>query len=216
MSAQESSLSRMVVTLVVVTGVAAVALGFVHDWTKGPIEEARLQKQRSAISKVAGSYDNDPIAESYEMYRPRGKGHQFRKRRHHGRRHESKTEEVLMFYPAKSQQELKVTAIQSKSENGYNGRIELIVGIDQAGVIRNIEVLSHKETPGLGSKIRDTDFIDQFIGKSPETFNLKVKKDNGDVDAISGATISSRAFSEAVQLAYDAFKHQEDEQGTEQ
>ncbi|MBT8271616.1 MAG: FMN-binding protein, partial [Bacteroidia bacterium] len=86
---------------------------------------------------------------------------------------------------------------------GYNGLIKIMVGFDPDGTIRNIAVLEQKETPGLGTKIKNEKFIRQFRGKHPSTFDLRVKKDKGEVDAITGATITTRAYGEAVQLAYD-------------
>ena len=80
-----------------------------------------------------------------------------------------------------------------------------MVGFEPDGKIKNIAVLEQKETPGLGTKIKDVKFIEQYRNKNPSAFNLKVAKDGGEVDALTGATISSRAFSEAVQLSYDEF-----------
>ena len=80
-----------------------------------------------------------------------------------------------------------------------------MVGILPDGKVNNIAILEHKETPGLGSKMSNADFKDQFNGKSPDSFTMKVKKDGGDVDALTGATISSRAFSQATQLAFDTY-----------
>ena len=80
-----------------------------------------------------------------------------------------------------------------------------MVGFHPDGTINNIAVLEQKETPGLGTKMKDEKFIRQFRDKDPATFNLKVKKDQGDVDALTGATITTRAFGEATQLAYDVF-----------
>jgi electron transport complex protein RnfG len=65
-------------------------------------------------------------------------------------------------------------------------------------------VLSQKETPGLGDKMK-TKWKDQFNGKNPKEFNMKVKKDGGEVDAITASTITSRAFCDATQKAYDAY-----------
>jgi len=80
-----------------------------------------------------------------------------------------------------------------------------MVGFKPDGTINRTAVVEHKETPGLGTKMA-TPWRDQFNDKNPGTNNLKVKQDGGEVDAITAATISSRAFSEAVQKAYDAFK----------
>ena len=81
-----------------------------------------------------------------------------------------------------------------------------MVGFLPDGTIKNISVLDIKETPGLGTKMKEPKFLDQFVNKNPADFVLKVKKDGGDVDALTGATISSRAFSSAVQTAYDVVK----------
>lgn len=80
-----------------------------------------------------------------------------------------------------------------------------MVGFKPDGTINNIAVLEQKETPGLGTKMKDEKFIRQFREKDPASFNLKVKKDQGDVDALTGATITTRAFGEATQMAYDVF-----------
>lgn len=80
-----------------------------------------------------------------------------------------------------------------------------MVGFLPDGTIHNTAVLEHKETPGLGDKmdIRKAPWSEQFRGKNPAEYRLQVRKDGGDVDAITAATISSRAFCDAVQRAYD-------------
>jgi len=95
-------------------------------------------------------------------------------------------------------------AINTFTNEGFSGNIELMVGFLEDGTIYNTAVLSHKETPGLGDKMdkKKSNFPDQFSGKNPAEFNLKVKKDGGDVDAITAATISSRAFCDALTRAY--------------
>ena len=80
-----------------------------------------------------------------------------------------------------------------------------MVGFNSEGIINNTAVLEHKETPGLGTKMKEPKFKDQFMGIDPGNFDLKVKKDGGDVDAITAATISSRAYSEAVDMAYQTY-----------
>ncbi len=80
-----------------------------------------------------------------------------------------------------------------------------MLGVRPAGNIHTAAVREHKETPGLGTKMNDTEFKNQFIGKNPSSFNLKVKKDGGEIDALAGATITSRAFGQAIQLAFDTY-----------
>jgi len=173
----------MVVTLSVVTLVSALALGYVYEWTKEPIAQARLATQLEAISEVLPGYDNNPVDEQFNTVAENG--------------------DTLVFYPAVSNSASVGTAVKVRSGKGYSGDIWLMVGLDTAGVVHNIVVLSHRETPGLGSKIESEGFIFQFLQKHVSSF--QVKKDGGSVDAISGATISSRAYCDAVNRARDAF-----------
>ena len=187
MAAIASSFKNMTITLVLVTLVAAISMGYVFQWTKGPIAEARLAKQLKAIEAVVKEYDNNPVLEKYKVATPDGM-------------------DSLEFFPAKAKGELIGMAVKTHSSKGYSGEIWLMVGFSTTGDIQHVFVVEHRETPGLGSKMTDSKFYQQFIGKNPEQMKLKVKKDGGDVDAISGATISSRAFADAVQLAYETFK----------
>lgn len=84
---------------------------------------------------------------------------------------------------------------------GFGGPLTIMVGILPDGTIYNTSVLSHSETPGLGAKCTDENFFGQFKGWNPEQKKLLVKKDGGDVDAITASTISSRAYTLAVQNA---------------
>lgn len=90
---------------------------------------------------------------------------------------------------------------------GYAGYIRLIVGIDLNGIIKGVRILEHQETPGLGAKINemkpdeaDPWFLKQFIGRPAKTVALKK-----DVDAITGATISSKAVTEAINKTVNEF-----------
>ena len=118
----------------------------------------------------------------------------------------------LEVYPAKNGDEIVGYAIRSYTNNGFSGFIGFMVGFTPDGAIYNINVLEHKETPGLGTKMvpdgtpEKPEFKDQFKGKNPVEFTLKVRKDGGQVDAITAATISSRAFCDGVQRAYNTFE----------
>ena len=79
---------------------------------------------------------------------------------------------------------------------GYGGKIGILVGLETNRALRGIRVISHQETPGLGSKITDIGFLDQFVGLVPA--QLALARDGGAVDAITGATISSRAVAEGI------------------
>ena len=93
------------------------------------------------------------------------------------------------------------------ASNGFSGPVTVMVGITEDGIIHNTTVLSQSETPGLGAKCQtDEKFINQFKGWDPAAKSLTVKKDGGDVDAITASTITSRAYSLAVSNAVAAYK----------
>ena len=89
---------------------------------------------------------------------------------------------------------------------GFGGPIAIKVGFDINGVIWNTKVLSQAETPGLGAKCVEPSFSDQFKGFNPAEKKLAVKKDGGDVDAITASTITSRAYADGVALAVKVFQ----------
>ncbi|HKK59462.1 MAG TPA: RnfABCDGE type electron transport complex subunit G [Salinivirga sp.] len=186
MAKRESTFINMVVTLFAVTFIASATLGGIYELTKEPIAKAKLEKKLKAIQLVVPEFDNDPNSEMYTI----------------------KTENddmPLEVYPAKKGDKLVGVAVKSYTMKGYSGLIQLMVGFKPDGTINKISVLQHAETPGLGTKMTDASFKDQFYGKNPADFNLEVKKDGGDVDAITAATISSRAFCDAVKRAYDQY-----------
>ncbi|MBN1383647.1 MAG: RnfABCDGE type electron transport complex subunit G [Elusimicrobia bacterium] len=88
---------------------------------------------------------------------------------------------------------------------GYSSQIEILVGIDNDFNITGIKILSQAETPGLGSKITENDFLSQFVGLQPD--KVLLKNDGGKIDAITSATISSRAVTDAVKKRIDEFKN---------
>ena len=88
---------------------------------------------------------------------------------------------------------------------GFGGPIAIKVGFDVNGVIWNTKVLSQAETPGLGAKCVEPAFSAQFKGFNPSEKKLSVKKDGGDVDAITASTITSRAYIDVLKYAYNAF-----------
>ena len=89
---------------------------------------------------------------------------------------------------------------------GFGGPIPIKVGFDASGVIWNTKVLSQAETPGLGAKCVEASFSEQFKGFDPAQKKLAVKKDGGDVDAITASTITSRAYADGVALAVKVFQ----------
>ncbi len=185
MSKPKSTLINMVLVLLAITAVSGLALGYINEWTKGPKAAARLERKLKAIRSVLPEISNNP-AEEMVLLPVEG------------------TTDSLECYIGKKNGLPVGYAISTFSKKGFSGLIRIMVGFTKDGQIHNVAVLEQKETPGLGTKIKDAKFRDQFKHKVPSDFDLRVKKDGGDVDAITGATITSRAFGEAVQKAYDA------------
>lgn len=187
MAKKESTFFNMVITLFVVTLVASTALAYVYEITKEPIAAARLAKKLEAIDQVVPRYDNNPVDDMYTIPATDGT-------------------DSLEVYPARENGKLVGSAIRSFSKNGYGGLIWIMVGLEPDGKIKDVAVVEHKETPGLGSKMSDPSFKNQFMNLDPSKTSLEVKKDGGDIDAITAATISSRAFCEAVQMAVNSYE----------
>lgn len=189
MAKTESNFKNMLLTLFLVTLVASAALGTVYELTKDPIAAAKQAKLTNAIKAVVPEFTNSPGEEAFEV---------------------TNDGSVLTFFPAKANGEVVGMAIETFTKNGFSGEIKLMVGFLPDGTIHNIAVLEHKETPGLGDKMekKKSNWSVQFNGKNPKDFKLIVKKDGGDVDAITASTISSRAYCDAVLRAYNAFIQQ--------
>lgn len=175
----ESTLRNMILSLLFIGVGMSAALAYVYILTKEPIEATAKKAEIDAIKQVLPSFDNDPTKDS-------------------------KTEENLTFYFAKKGSENVGCAVKTYTSKGFSGTFWLMVGFKPDGSIHNIMVLEQKETPGLGDKMK-TQWKNQFNEKNPSQFKMKVKKDGGEVDAITASTITSRAFCDAVQRAYDAY-----------
>lgn len=89
---------------------------------------------------------------------------------------------------------------------GYGGTVSVMVGLDTEGVITGIEILSHSETPGLGANAVKDDFKSRFTGKSGELTVNKTSNDGQNIQAITAATITSKAVTEAVNMITEAFE----------
>ena len=193
---KESTLINMLVALFVITAVSGGLLGLVYGFTKDAIAEVDLKKNQAAIQAVLPLEGEITYKADTLSYTEAGI---------------TTTFPCNLAYDADGN--FKGAAIKT-SEGGFGGKIEMMVGFLADGTIKGTSVLSHSETPGLGANMTGP-FKDQFVDKNPASFQLTVKKDGGDVDAITAATITSRAFSKAVNKAYKAFEANLMEGGTE-
>lgn len=189
MRKKKDTFLNMLVSLFVITIVAGFSLGFVNDVTKEPIAKAKLERKIQALKMVLPKFDNNPV-EDLKLIKS------------------NQAKDSVEVYAAYANNQFIGAAIVGSTEKGFSGLIKIMVGFNPVGNIHNIVVLEQKETPGLGTKIKDKKFIQQYVNKNPSLNNIKVKNDGGEIDALTGATISTRAFSEAVQMAYDVFKEE--------
>ncbi|MBQ3677590.1 MAG: RnfABCDGE type electron transport complex subunit G [Bacteroidales bacterium] len=180
----ESSLKNMVISLLVITLVAGLSLGFVQQVTKDPIANSKQQKQIEAISAVVPAFNNNPLETCEKV---------------------AVDDDSLAVYTAQNGDEIVGYAILSSTNSGFGGNVQIMVGFNPDGTIYNTSVVTHQETPGLGDQMTTEKFRSQFIGFDCKTKKARVKKDGGDVDALTAATISSRAFCSAINKAYRAF-----------
>jgi Na+-translocating ferredoxin:NAD+ oxidoreductase subunit G len=194
MAKKESTFVNMVLTLFLVTAVASFTLATVYNLTKEPIAMAREAKRQDAIRTVVPDFD---ALETRRFMPPVGR-------------------DSLEFNFAFKDGELVGVAVGTYTTAGFSGRITAMVGFYPDGRIVDVVHLQHQETPGLGDKIEKgkSDWSDQFQGMDPLEVDLRVRKDGGDVDGITAATITARAYCDAIQRAVDTFqKHVNIEEG---
>lgn len=174
------------------TGFSVVAggiLGWVNQVTAEPIAQANAKILSDAIAVVVPGFDNNP-AEAPEMVEMEGASYK--------------------IYKATKGGEFIGAAVEASS-NAFGGTLKVLVGFDPEGNIIDYSLLSHAETPGLGSKAADwfkKGAKGDITGMNPGEKPLTVSKDGGQVDAITASTITSRAFLLAVNNAYAAYKNQ--------
>ena len=172
----------MIAVLMIIAICSAAAIGYVYKITKAPIDEAKNNNVLSAIKDLVGVFDNNPFEEKTAI-----SGSQ------------------VELYPAREDGAIKSVAIKAFNNEGFGGRIELIIGILMDGTITGYKIIEQSETPGLGTKVNEPKFSKQFVGKNAYTNNFDLKKDGGEIDAVTGATISSKAVVNAVKSAVAAY-----------
>ncbi|MGC9325219.1 MAG: RnfABCDGE type electron transport complex subunit G [Desulfomonilia bacterium] len=171
---------RLITVLTSVCAIAGLSLSFVNSAT----HDARVYQDRlellSALNMVLPDHTNEPDQDVIEV-------------------------DSTTYYLSKSSESINGVAFITSTDKGYSGLIRIIVGVRPDGEIISIGILQHSETPGLGSKIQEEWFKEQYEGRTLEGAKWAVKKDGGDFDQISGATISPRAVTSAVKEGLVAY-----------
>jgi electron transport complex protein RnfG len=186
--------SGLLLAAIATAGVALLA--GVHTLTRDRIaeQEARVVRERLAQVLPPGAYDNDPREDLVSLPAPNVRGH---------------PGPLRVFRARRDGQPVGVVMEVATSE-GYNGEIRLLVGIWYDGTISGVRVTRHRETPGLGDPIetRRSDWIEDFRDRSlgdPLVERWAVRKDGGDFDQFTGATITPRAVVGAVKAALEYY-----------
>ena len=186
----ESSLLNMVVVLTLVSVITGGLLAAVNSVTEGPIQEQKDKALADGIKAVMGADDIKVTADDKVNSSVDGKDREY-----------------IIHRVANASGEPMGVAVESASQ-GFSGDVKILVGLDKEGTIKGYTILEHAETPGLGARAVDW-FQDgqkgNIIGQQPSKGKLTVSKDGGQIDAITAATITSRAFLKAVNNAYEVY-----------
>jgi len=175
----KSTYPNMVIVLTLICIISGLVLAVTYGQTKDTIAQIQQEQKMELMAQVLPPFDNNPEEDKIVL-------------------------DSGIIYPGYQGDQLVGFAVQAVSPQGYGGNIEILAGFSPEGDILGVKVLKHTETPGLGSKLTNSEFLNQFTGKNPETYRLAVKKDGGDVDSLTAATVSSRAFSDALSRGWDA------------
>lgn len=169
---------RLIVVLTGICLVCAALMGMVYVKTLGPIKDGAIRRRLEAAQRLLPSDAGLP---------------------------ETVGAGSVTGYVARSGSGIAGIVVEGRSSQGYNGDIVLMVGFTDDGRLLDYAVVQHQETPGLGSKI-DKPFFHERIAGKPATTRWHVTKDGGEIDAITAATISSRAVLEAIRDATANFQ----------
>lgn len=177
------SIWRLTVTLGSIALLSGALLGLLHQVTAPVIRQNQEERLKASLRLLLETFDNDPQNEAFTLEEFPG----------------------MRFLPARQGGTLRALAIEATSPEGYSGDVVILAGFEANGRLLRVQVLRQKETPGLGARMTEESFLRQFQQLAPESFPLSVRKDGGTVDALTAATISSRAFLKALNAARQGF-----------
>ncbi|MDX8381202.1 MAG: RnfABCDGE type electron transport complex subunit G [Ghiorsea sp.] len=171
---------KIALTLFIVALTAALLLAFADKITKGPIAEAQREALHQSLQQVLPEHFNDPLKDMFKIERNK--------------------QSSVSFFPAKDKKgDVVAYAWEEVAPDGYSGTIRILMGVRVSGEMNAIRITTHQETPGLGDGIvKNIKWLNSFIDKTLANTTWKVKKDGGDFDQFTGATITPRAVVKAV------------------
>jgi electron transport complex protein RnfG len=208
MSSENVKITPLVLSTGLISFVATALMAWVFVITEAPIAATQQQKNTAALSQVLPAFDNQPLQEAVTL-------------------------NGVTFYTARKDGQITGFAGETTSTKGYAGEINVLAGIKPDGTITTVLVTKQSETPGLGTVVAErvrektisgviagkketglppNKILDQFNGMKAVAGQTPwaVKKDGGELDAITGATITSRAVGGAVFAIAETFAAQRD------
>jgi len=198
---------ELVVVLGIICVVAAFSLAKVYDITKDPIARQERLARLQTVNAVLPPHDNEPDRNTVQI--PLDTANDTKGKDADAKADTKAGKKTVLVYKALQGGQVTGVAFEM-SATGYGGDIGVMMGLAPDGTVKGIEITSMSETPGLGAKVTTPSFKQQFQGKSLQNTRFNVKKDGGDFDQISGATISPRAVVKAVREGLEFYqKHKE-------
>lgn len=170
------------IVLFIFTAVAAIIVGFMHTITEGPIEQRIFEREQAAINEIIPySFPK----ESIELDIP---------------------ESTVWRWDSRVNQQGELLGyVFFARSRGYDGLVHLLVGIDADGSILGVRIVSHTETPGLGTVIISESFTNQFVGLVGPIESTRNPQRPHQIDVVTGATLSVNAVVHAVNDAWEVF-----------
>ncbi len=165
--------------LALICAVAAMALAQVDGLTREPIRQAEARAQREAVEAVLPSFAR-LAGDTLRAGQP----------------------DQAAYFTGHDSLGVVGTAFSAISDQGYSGEIEVMIGLDANGAINGVRILRHAETPGLGANYADPVVLDDFYKGQRAVTNWKVTKDGGQIDALTGATVTGRAICDAIEQGF--------------
>ena len=188
---------RTVLVMIIFGIIFSTILEFVHNKTNPIILKSEAEaKERLLLQVISKVLYNNDLINSFIDIKPNQR---------------LKNMEMIKGYVARNNNEVTAVILETRAPDGYSGEIKILVGIDKNGNILGTRVIKHQETPGLGDyiDIAKSNWINIFTFSSLENTSQSewaVKKDQGKFDYISGATITARAVTKAINEALNYFK----------
>lgn len=174
---------NMGLRLSLICAVAALALANVAEVTRAPIAEAEARAQREAVEAVLPAFAQLAIDTL-----------------------QTEADKPAFYFSGINDKAITGTAFTSASDLGYSGQIEIMMGVDDAGVISGVRILRHAETPGLGANYAAPELLDEFYKGRAVGGNWKLTKDGGEIDAVTGATVTGRAIADAIESGLQIYQ----------